>query len=280
MREYLEIIKPKQTILLTATALVSYFVAYEGKVELWKMLISVLSIFLAIAGTTAVNMVFDADVDMLMRRTLRRPIPSGRMSKKLALIYGTSLLLTGTIISTTITLLLTLLLLLGFFFDIFVYTIGLKRRTPLSIILGGIAGAIPSLAGWAAAGRIGLEAFMMSLIVFLWIPAHIWYLAYVYEEDYRKAGIPMLPLVVGMRKTSWIIVLSTALMLVAVAYLSKLLSVNQAILGLAVAFTIILLTKSIFFAFKPSRSDARKMYKLASVTIATVYLSIFAAVLV
>jgi len=89
MKEYFEIVKPKQTILLTATALVSYFVACEGRIEYEKLLISIISIFLAIAGTTAINMVFDADIDKVMSRTLRRPIPSGKIGERNALFYGT-----------------------------------------------------------------------------------------------------------------------------------------------------------------------------------------------
>jgi len=173
-----------------------------------------------------------------------------------------------------------LLLFLGFFFDIIVYTVWLKRRSPYSILLGGIAGAVPSLAGWVAAGKISLEAILISLIVLLWIPAHIWYLAYVYEEDYRRAGIPTLPLVIGMRRTSWLIVISTALMMVTLSFLSSSLSANQTILSIATIFVLILLLKSISFAFKPDRKRAASLYKFASLTISVVYLTIFLAVIV
>ncbi|MCS7121258.1 MAG: heme o synthase [Archaeoglobaceae archaeon] len=272
VKALIDAIKPKQTFLLMVTFLIAYFVAGGGfNFILFK---SFFATFLAIAGTTALNMFFDKDVDMIMQRTRKRPVPSGRLKPNHCLVYGSTLLSIGLLISLLVDLELLIVLFLGFIFDIPIYTILLKRRSSLSILLGGIAGAMPALAGWVAVDTFSLAGILLALIVFLWIPSHIWYISIYYEEDYRKAGIPMLPLVVGMDVASWVIVTSIASMLFVIIILYYVLPLNVFALLVSILAILMFLYKAVKFALKPSRALARIMYKIASFTLGIVYFSI------
>lgn len=271
IKALIDVIKLRQTILLMTTFTIAYFIA-GGKIDL-IFLKSFTATFLAVAGTTALNMFFDKDVDSLMDRTKNRPLPSGRLKPEHCLLYGSSLFLLGLLIAA-FEFELVVVLVAGLFFDIPIYTILLKRKSSLSIVLGGIAGAMPALAGWVAVDTFNLAGSLLAFIVFLWIPSHIWYISIYYEEDYRKARIPMFPLVFGVKLTSWIIVFSIFLMLFSVIVLYNLLSLNF-IATLVSIFTILaFLYKATKFALKPEKFYAKKMYKMASFVLGIVYLSI------
>ncbi|HID42940.1 MAG TPA: protoheme IX farnesyltransferase [Archaeoglobaceae archaeon] len=273
VKPYLEVTKPKQTVLLMVTCVISYIVAGDS-FNIFHFIVTCIAVFLAVAGTTALNMWLDRDIDSLMSRTRHRPVPSGRLSDEECAFYGSILFLIGFAIGLKINFYLAIVLLMGLFFDIIIYTILLKRMSPYSIVLGGVAGAMPSLAGWtAAAGRIELTGIIISTIILLWIPAHIWYLSIHFEEDYRLAGIPMLPLVVGMEKASWAIVISTGIMLILVSLLYLMTSLGTLYLSISFVFTSYFLYRTIKFAKSPSREKAKHMYKLASITLGVIYLS-------
>jgi len=276
VKSFYEIIKPKQTMLLMVTFVVAYLVAARG-ISLYHFIQAFAATVLTVAGTTALNMWLDSDIDALMPRTEKRPIPSGRLTPRGCAVYGSILFLIGIAIGLNVGLDFVIVLSLGLFFDIIVYTILLKRKSPYSIVLGGLAGAMPSLAGWVAVNGIGfpgvLPGIILSTIVLLWIPSHIWYLSIHYEEDYRRANIPMLPLVVGMEKASWAIVVSVALMLILVALLFVILPLSFAYLILSLLVTAYFLYKAVKFAKSPDRMKARKMYKLASMTLGIIYFS-------
>ncbi len=275
MREFIEVIKPKQTMLLVVTFIVAYIVA-SSKLNIIHFMISLSAVTFAVAGTTAINMVFDYDLDKVMNRTSLRPLPSGRMGKITCFTYGFAVMLVGVIIAYFINFLFSLLLFLGFVIDIVIYTILLKRKTPLSILFGGVAGAIPSLAGWvAASGSLSIEGILLAAIVFLWIPAHIWYLAMYYYEDFMKANIPAMPIVAGMQKTSWMIVISASAMLVVTASTAYFLSFNTYLTMLIAIIAIYFIFKSLKFAVNPSKDNAIKMFKLANLTLFAVYMAIF-----
>jgi len=275
MRPFIEVTKPKQTFLLLVTFIVAYIVASDS-VSPIHFFVSLSAVAFAISGTTAINMVFDCDIDKIMERTSVRPLPSGRLEKRTCLLYGFSLLLAGILIGLAINKLFAFLLFLGFFIDILIYTILLKRKTPLSIIIGGIAGAIPSLAGWVAAcGYISIEGILLASIVFLWIPSHIWYLVMYYYEDYRKANIPAMPIVAGMQKTSWMIVLSASAMLVVTASTAIFLSFNAYLTITISMITLYFIVKSLKFAVNPSKDNAIRMFKLANITLFSLYMTIF-----
>ncbi len=278
-KAFVEVIKPKQTTLLMVTCVVAYFIAlklHNKPFSPESFTLMFMATVLAVAGTTALNMWLDGDIDALMCRTRKRPVPSGRLSNKGCAAYGAFLFGLGLILGLLVGVSFSAVLFLGLFFDIIVYTVMLKRRSPYSIVLGGLAGAMPCLAGWtAAAGRIEIAGLLAAAIILLWIPAHIWYLSMYYEEDYRNARIPMLPLVVGMEKASWAIVVSVAFMLVVVAVLFFVAPLGVVYLAVSASTVSILLIKAIRFAISPSREKARKMYKLASITLGVVYIAMF-----
>ncbi len=273
VKSFVEVIKPKQTTLLMVTCVISYLVASGAEIHVKRLLITSAATFLAIAGTTALNMWLDSDVDALMNRTKNRPVPSGRLPGWACAAYGLALFSSGFLLGTLVNVYLPIVLFLGLFFDIIVYTVLLKRRSPYSIVLGGVAGAMPALAGWVAAGKGILGGIILASIVLLWIPAHIWYISMHYEEDYRRARIPMYPLVVGMEKASWAIVISTTLIMFLIPSLYVVARLNPVYLALSMIFTGYFLCRAIRFARSPNRSEAREMYKLASVMLGVVYIS-------
>ena len=274
-RSFAEVIKPKQTMLLMVTCIVSYLVASGKNIDLVHFIVTCIATTLAIAGTTALNMWLDSDIDALMNRTKTRPVPSGRLSPKGCAIYGSTLFAMGFTLGFTVNIYLAIVLFLGLFFDIIIYTILLKRRSPYSIILGGFAGAMPALAGWVAVrGEDVLGGLILASIVLLWIPAHIWYITMHYEDDYRNARIPMYPLVVGMEKASWAIVLSTILMMFLIPSLYIVADLNPVYLIISMLITGYFLCRAIRFARSPSREKARMMYKLASMMLGIVYISL------
>src|SRR5439155_19163115 len=155
-------------------------------------------------GANAINQYLDRDIDELMARTRRRPLPAHTMPPRNALVFGIGLGVAGFVwLVGTVNLPAALLSAGALAFYVFVYTLWLKRSSPQNIVIGGAAGAAPALVGWAAVtGRVGLPAVVMFLIVFYWTPPHFWALSIQYEADYRAAGVPMLPVVRGLDETT------------------------------------------------------------------------------
>lgn len=203
MRAYLELTKPRIIELLLTTTLPAMIVAAAGWPG-WRLAVAALiGGSLSAGGANAINQVLDADIDAVMRRTRGRPIPTGRVESRHALAFGVALGAGGFLwLWATTNLLAASLSTAGLLFYVFVYTQLLKRRTTLNIVIGGAAGAVPALVGWAAVtGTLAPPAWVMFAIVFFWTPPHFWALALRYEDDYRSAGVPMLPVVVGVPKT-------------------------------------------------------------------------------
>jgi len=201
--DFYELSKPRIIYLLLVTTAAAMIMAARGLPHLQTLLWTLLGGGLASASAGAFNCIVDSDIDGLMRRTCARPIPTGRMSIRSAAIYAVA---TG-IISFAILILLVnplaaWLSLAGEVYYVVIYTMMLKRVTPLNIVIGGAAGAIPPLVGWAAVtGMIGGPAIGLFVIIFLWTPPHFWSLALMTEIDYDKAKIPMLPNVSGVART-------------------------------------------------------------------------------
>jgi protoheme IX farnesyltransferase len=153
----------------------------------------------------------------------------------------------------------------------------LKRRSPYSVVIGGLAGAMPALAGWVAVQGFTIPGFLIASIVLLWIPSHIWFIAIYFEEDYRKANIPTFPLVFGIQKTARVISLSTFLMIWVLIALYLVFPMHPIFFLISMPITLYFLLKVIFFAFRPERSKARGMYKLASIKLGSIFLGILIA---
>jgi len=208
----LEMTKPPQLALLAFTAFASYFAA-GGSLSLTKLGLLAVTSFGAIGGVTALNMAIEVDLDSMMTRTSKRPVPSGRLTRREALIGSLILIAIGFAAAALINWLVLLTCVLALVFDIPIYTVLLKRRSPLNIIAGGVAGVMPTLGGWATAtGSIGLPAILLALAVFLWIPMHIWFIVYYYIDDYRRAKVPMYPVVAPPQRVAKVVVAFMALM--------------------------------------------------------------------
>jgi protoheme IX farnesyltransferase len=198
-RDYLSLLKLRIVLLLDATAVGVMIPATHGHPRLVPVLAVLVGGTLAAGGAHAINCWFDRDIDAEMSRTRRRPLPGGRIPAWHALGLGAVLnAIAFLVLWSGANLLAAALALLGTLIYVFVYTIWLKRTTPQNIVIGGAAGAIPPLVGWAGAtGRLDLTAFALFAVIFFWTPPHFWALAQVIKADYARARIPMLPVVSG-----------------------------------------------------------------------------------
>ena len=200
--DYIALLKPRVMSLVVFTGLVGLVVA-PGSINPVTAVIALVAIALGAGASGAINMWYDADIDAVMTRTANRPIPAGRVQRSEALAFGVVVaLLSVMVMGSLVNWLAAALLALTISFYVFVYTMWLKRRTPQNIVIGGAAGALPPVIGWAAVtGEVSLLPFMMFAIIFFWTPPHFWALALYRSGDYAKAGVPMLPVVRGDRET-------------------------------------------------------------------------------
>ncbi len=214
--DYFELTKPNIMILLLITMVGAMLWAQNGLPPLWLVAAALLGMGLCSGGASAVNHALDQDLDVLMERTRNRPVAAGRIAKRPAIVFGIVLTALGVLVLAALTTPLAAALALGGnLFYIFVYTIWLKRRTPQNIVIGGAAGAMPPLVGWAAVtGSLSLAPIFLFGVIFLWTPPHFWALALVKQEEYGNAGVPMLPNVRGVRATTVQIVAYTIILLV------------------------------------------------------------------
>jgi len=214
-RDYITLTKPRIMSLLLVTGAAGMFVGAEGWPGGWLLLTTMTGLALACGGSSALNHVMDADIDKLMgARTAARPVASGRVAAPRALEFGVVLMaLSFALLATTVNVLTAALALVGGLFYVVVYTGYLKRSTDQNIVIGGAAGAVPPLVGFAAAsGNLTLPALWLFLIVFLWTPPHFWALALMIKEHYAAASIPMLPGTKGDRETTRQILLYSIVM--------------------------------------------------------------------
>jgi heme o synthase len=197
--DYLALTKPKVMSLLLFTTLMTMFVAQGGLPPLALVCWTLLGGALAAGSSGALNMYFDRDIDAMMKRTQARPIPSGRIAPEHAFIFGVALGVTSfAVLALMVNVLAAGLALCGILFYVGVYTLWLKRTSVQNIVIGGAAGAVPPLVGWAAVtGHLGLTALALFLIIFLWTPPHFWALSLLTKGEYAKVGVPMLPVVRG-----------------------------------------------------------------------------------
>jgi protoheme IX farnesyltransferase len=202
-RDYLSLAKPRIIVLLLITEVATMFIAARGVPSLGLLIWAAMGGALASGGSGAINCWYDRDIDRVMARTCSRPLPSGRILPWQALTFGISLIVASVVIfGLAVNLLAAALALGGGLFYVFIYTMLLKRRTPLNIVIGGAAGAFPPLVGWAAVqGNVAWPAFALFAVVFLWTPPHFWSLALLLRRDYRNASVPMLPGIIGTART-------------------------------------------------------------------------------
>src|SRR5689334_24377824 len=200
--DYFTLMKPRVMSLVVFTALVGLAVA-PGSLHPVTAFTALLCIAVGAGAAGALNMWYDADVDAIMTRTSRRPVPMGRVQPGEALAFGLTLSVFAVVtLGLLVNAVAAALLAFTIFFYVVIYTVWLKRRTPQNIVIGGAAGALPPMIGWAAVtGSVSLEPFLLFLIIFLWTPPHFWALSLLRADDYARAGVPMLPVVAGFDAT-------------------------------------------------------------------------------
>ena len=203
VKSYYQLTKPRIIPLLLITTAASMWIASNGRVDPFLLLITLLGGTLAAASAQVMNCIYDQDIDYTMTRTRKRPIPSGRVQPRHALIFAVVLgVLSFSLLTIFANLLAAMLALSGIVFYMLIYTHWLKRHTTQNIVIGGAAGSIPPLVGWAAVtGNLGLIPCLLFAIIFLWTPPHFWALALMIKEDYAEVEIPMLPVVEGEEAT-------------------------------------------------------------------------------
>jgi protoheme IX farnesyltransferase len=202
VRDWITLLKPRVLTLVVYTGIIGLLVA-PGHMHPVLAVTAILCITIAAGAAGAMNMWYDRDIDAVMRRTIKRPIPTGRISADGALTYGVLLAVGSVVLMALATNWLAAgVLAFSIFFYVVIYTMWLKRRTPQNIVIGGAAGAFPPVIGWAAVtGDITLVPIILFAIIFIWTPPHFWALSLWAHEDYAKAGVPMLPVTAGARET-------------------------------------------------------------------------------
>ena len=213
VRDWFTLLKPRVLTLVVFTGLIGMLTA-PGHLHPVLAFIAILAITVAAGAAGAINMWFDRDIDIVMHRTRNRPIPAGRIAPEEALGYGVFLAgasIAIMFLATNAAAAIVLAMSIGFY--VFIYTMWLKRRTPQNIVIGGAAGAFPPVIGWAAVtGSVDLVPLLLFAIIFFWTPPHFWSLSLYANADYRRAGVPMLPVVAGARETRRQIVLYTLIL--------------------------------------------------------------------
>ena len=242
---YIALTKPRIISLLLITALGGLFLASEGFPDPITTLVVLVGGSLAAGGANAINHFLDRDIDSKMSRTSQRPLVSGQITPIPALLFGISLnILAFALLWQMANLLSALLALTATLFYVFVYTIALKRTTPQNIVIGGAAGAIPPMVGWAAVTGNILDPspFLLFAIIFFWTPPHFWALSLILKDDYEEAGVPMLPVVAGVHSTkkqifayTWVLLV----LMIATVLLAPGLGVIYGVISLSLTFIFI-----------------------------------------
>ena len=258
VRDFFELLKPRVMSLVIFTAFVGMMLA-PGNIHPVIGVVGILFIAAGAGASGALNMWYDADIDYLMSRTQKRPIPAGKISRSEALVFGTILAVASVFLLGVFTnWVAAILLAFTIFYYVVIYTMWLKRSTPQNIVIGGAAGAFPPMIGWAlSTGTVSLESITLFLIIFVWTPPHFWSLALLKSDDYTNAKVPMMPVVLG-ENTTRNQILTYSLLLFPVG-------ISPYLLGFAGIFyliiSILLGCAFVYFAFKVWRSHSKNIAK-------------------
>ena len=273
---YLRLTKPRIIVLLLVTTVPAMVLAAAGIPSLWLIAITLVGGALTAGGANAINCYLDRDIDRLMNRTRSRPLPAGRLEAEHALLFGLFVGAAGVLTLEAFVNTPAALLALGAnAFYVIIYTVWLKRTTAQNIVIGGAAGAMPPLVGWAAVtGSLDLPAFVLFGIILIWTPPHFWALALVYSSDYERAGVPMLPLTRGVHETT-VHILAYAVLLVVV---STLLVTSSAIGYLYLGASLALGGPFVFLAYRlwrePSNHHALRLFKYSLYYLALLFVAV------
>lgn len=282
IRAYVELTKPRIVILLVFTCVTSMIVGANGLPSVDIVLFTVLGGILSSGGSSAINQYIDRDMDAKMTRTARRPIPSGRIAPLNALIFGLSMIAWSVLVlGVFVNWLAAGLAFLGAIYYVVLYTLILKRNTVVNIVIGGGAGAIPVLVGWAAAtGTLDPQAFILFAIVFYWTPPHFWALAIMVNKDYAAANVPMMPVARGEKVTRYQILFYSIQLVVITLLPGLMMLMPQAPIMLEGVYLLLaaalgggLIWMSIKLIQVADKATARAVYKYSSMYLAFLFLA-------
>ena len=278
LKEILEISKPRIVVLLVITAVTSMYAASKlvgPELDNLGLLHIIIAGGLASAGSSALNHYYDRDIDPLMKRTSTRPIPSGRIKPNSVLIYGLSVSIISVVYGAlTLNYISAFFIALGIFFYVIVYTVWLKRLNSSNIVIGGFAGSAASMAGWSAAtGPLDILGFLIGFLVFVWTPSHFWCLAMKMKDEYAQAKIPMLPVLIGMQKTSTYILINT-LILLPYSLLLYAFGMGLVYTGIAAAAGGLMLIYHYRLTKIPTSEFAWKAYKVTAPYLTIIFLAV------
>ena len=282
INEIIEISKPRIVVLLVITAVTSMYAASKlvtgaSQLDYLDYLHIIVAGALASAGSSALNHYYDKDIDPKMSRTSSRPIPSGRMAASHVLLYGLAVSCISVIYGFfALNAISAFFIAVGIFSYVIIYTVWLKRRNTSNIVIGGIAGSAAAWAGWAAAtGSMDLLGFLVGFLVFVWTPSHFWCLAMKIKDEYAQAEVPMLPVVIGMQKTSKFILGNT---LILIPYSMLLVLIPD---GLGLVYTIIASVSGglmLVYHYKltktPTSEFAWKAYKVTAPYLTIIFVAV------
>ncbi len=273
LASYVNLMKPNVTVLLLGTTLAAMVCAERGFPRLGLVLATLLGGAFAAGSANAINCYWDRDIDQLMTRTQRRSLPAGRVTPANALLFGLTLgVLSFVVLAVWVNLLSAALAVAAILFYVLVYTMWLKRSSTQNIVIGGAAGAVPVLVGWAAVtGRLDLAAWWMFFIIFLWTPPHFWALALLIRKDYARAQVPMLPVVAGERETKRQIVLYSFLLLAATLILFAMRAMGYFYLVSAVLLGGALIVLALRLWWEPHLGTARRLFWYSNLYLALLF---------
>ena len=283
VRDYLEVSKPRIVVVLVITAITTLLAASRfdstptiaWDVSAWQIGFLTLAGALASMGASALNHYYDRDIDRMMQRTAKRPIPAGRLSPKSVFVFGFTLCTLSIVVAFfTLNPVATGMIAIGILFYVIIYTAWLKRSNASNIVIGGFAGSAASMAGWATAtGSIDLLGFLVGWLVFMWTPPHFWCLAIKAREEYASVHVPMLPVLIGNQRTARYIMLNTAILL---PY-----SLALAFFGLGLLYTVVAaVSGSLMLAYhykltkNPTPEFAWKAYKITAPYLVVIFIGL------
>ncbi len=278
LKEIFEVSKPRIIILLVITAVTSMYAGSKlvgPELSDLGILHIIIAGSLASAGSSALNHYYDKDIDLKMKRTSKRPIPSGRIKPITVLIYGLSVSIISVVYAAlTLNYVCAFFIALGIFFYVIIYTVWLKRLNSSNIVIGGFAGSAASMAGWSAAtGSIDILGFLIGFLVFVWTPSHFWCLAMKIRDEYAEVKVPMLPVLIGMERTSKYILANTIILL---PY-----SLMLYAFGMGVVYTVIAAVAGglmLFYHYRltktPTSDFAWKAYKVTAPYLTIIFIGI------
>jgi protoheme IX farnesyltransferase len=281
VRSYVAITKPMIISLLLVTTVPAMIAAEGGWPSTWLVVATLIGGTLSAGGANAVNCWYDRDIDAIMRRTRSRPLVTGEIAPPNALAFGISLGVGAFLfLWVTTTLAAALLSLAGYLFYVFIYTMWLTRRTPQNIVIGGAAGAFPPMVGWAAvSGDVSLASVLMFAVVFFWTPPHFWALALRLNGDYEQAGVPMMPVVYGPRRTRLEILVYTFVLVATTIALGFAAGLSWIYLATAVGLGGWFIVHAIRLWSTPEQVAPISLYKFSLLYLGLLFLAIGADVL-